>query len=58
MRGQRFHSEKHRLKSQDNVTEFGLLDITVCMDKRLKIKQQLQSGMNREFNDLAPIDPL
>ena len=58
MRGCCLRSEQHRLKSQDNVTEFGLLDITVCMDKGLKIKQQLQFGMDRELDDLAPIDPL
>jgi len=57
MRGRCLRSEQHRLKSQGNVTEFGLLDITVCMDKGLKIKQQLQSGMDRELDDLAPIDP-
>ena len=58
MRGRCLRSEQHGLKSQDNVTEFGLLDITVCMDKGLKVKQQLQSRMDRELDDLAPINPL
>ena len=55
MRGRCLRSEQHRLKSQDNVAELGLLDIAVCMDNGLELQQQLQSPMNGQLDDFARI---